>query len=251
MEKKNVVFLTVLAVATLLTAVVGTTFAYFTATVTNTNTPTATTVTTAGTVSVTYDESDQITATDVVPGWAAAKEFSVENTGNNSVKYSITLKDVTNGISAAKADAAGTGVSNTDDFVYALLKKSGNSYTDLLTSNATTTVIADPSAVTSISMTDKSYSSAAGKAKFYVTQGSAKVLFGGDAWNVKVLPATGDTELLVNEATLEQSGKDEYVLLIGLLETGAAQNNYANGKQFTGKLSTTLVTTSGVKQVTE
>ena len=33
MEKKNVVFLTVLAVATLLTAVVGTTFAYFTATV--------------------------------------------------------------------------------------------------------------------------------------------------------------------------------------------------------------------------
>ena len=31
MEKKNVIFLSVIAVATLLTAVIGTTFAYFTA----------------------------------------------------------------------------------------------------------------------------------------------------------------------------------------------------------------------------
>ena len=42
MDKKNVVFLTVLAVATLLTAVVGTTFAYFTAS-TQAGTRTATT----------------------------------------------------------------------------------------------------------------------------------------------------------------------------------------------------------------
>ena len=38
MEKKNVIFLSVIAVATLLTAVVGTTFAYFTATVTGNET---------------------------------------------------------------------------------------------------------------------------------------------------------------------------------------------------------------------
>ena len=46
MEKKNVVFLTVLAVATLLTAVVGTTFAYFTATVQGNGSATTTTITT-------------------------------------------------------------------------------------------------------------------------------------------------------------------------------------------------------------
>lgn len=244
MEKKNVVFLTVLAVATLLTAVVGTTFAYFTATVTNTTTPTATSVTTANTISVTYDESAQITASDVVPGWAVAKEFSVENTGSSSAKYSISLGDVTNSISAAKAASA------SDDFVYAILKKSGSTYTDqLVAGTAVTDPIADISAITAVSMADKSYSPEAGKANFYVTQGSAKVLFGGSAWNVKVLPATGATETLVNEVTINSGDKDEYVLLIGLLETGKAQNNYASGKTFTGTLSTSLVTADGVKQV--
>ena len=37
MEKKNVIFLSVIAVATLLTAVIGTTFAYFTANITTSN----------------------------------------------------------------------------------------------------------------------------------------------------------------------------------------------------------------------
>lgn len=70
MEKKNVVFLTVLAIATLLTAVVGTTFAFFTATVTGNDTATDTSITTA-TLGVEYSDGAQINATNIYPGWVS------------------------------------------------------------------------------------------------------------------------------------------------------------------------------------
>ena len=72
MEKKNVVFLTVLAVATLLTAVVGTTFAYFTASVAGNTTATPTVITTANNLGITYEDGAEVKpATPVVPGWSA------------------------------------------------------------------------------------------------------------------------------------------------------------------------------------
>ena len=95
MEKKNVVFLTVLAVATLLTAVVGTTFAYFTATVTGNDTATETSIKTA-TLGVTYSDGAQVTGTNIVPGWTATKTISVENTSNVDVTYSIFWTNITN-----------------------------------------------------------------------------------------------------------------------------------------------------------
>ena len=51
MEKKNVIFLSVIAVATLLTAVIGTTFAYFTANFTVSNKQNATSTVTTKTLS--------------------------------------------------------------------------------------------------------------------------------------------------------------------------------------------------------
>ena len=54
MEKKNMILLTVIAVSTLLVAVVGATFAYFTATSTSTGNTNKTTVTTAEIASTGY-----------------------------------------------------------------------------------------------------------------------------------------------------------------------------------------------------
>ena len=97
MEKKNVVFLTVLAVATLLTAVVGTTFAYFTATVTGNEDAQETVITTAR-LGVTYNDGSALsTASLIIPGWSETKTISVTNTSNVDVTYSISWTNVTNG----------------------------------------------------------------------------------------------------------------------------------------------------------
>ena len=96
MEKKNVVFLTVLAIATLLTAVVGTTFAFFTATVTGNDTAQETTVTTA-TLGVEYSDGAQINATNIAPGWtSSAKTITVTNNSSIAVNYDINWTAVSN-----------------------------------------------------------------------------------------------------------------------------------------------------------
>jgi hypothetical protein len=119
MEKKNVVFLTVLAIATLLTAVVGTTFAYFTATVTGNTTATTTTVTSA-TLGVTYSDGADISATNIVPGWTASKTISVKNDSTVAVTYDISWTNLTNSF------VQGGTATKTDDFVYTLTKTSTN-----------------------------------------------------------------------------------------------------------------------------
>lgn len=120
MEKKNVVFLTVLAVATLLTAVVGTTFAYFTATVSYVNNvaPQVTNITTA-TLGVAYDDGTAVVATNsqVVPGWSTTKTVTVTNNSNVPVTYRLLWADVTNGF--VKENAGTTESPNmVDNFVY-------------------------------------------------------------------------------------------------------------------------------------
>lgn len=100
MEKKNMVLLTVIAVATLLVAVVGATFAYFTASVGGTgntanNTTSVTTVTLA---SVTYEGTssiDDLTQNGVYPGWKGVQTFTIElpeNTPADAVgKYQVNI----------------------------------------------------------------------------------------------------------------------------------------------------------------
>ena len=100
MEKKNVVFLTVLAVATLLTAVVGTTFAYFTATVSGNNTVNETVITTP-TLGVVYNDGTALaTGTNITPGWSETKTITVKNTSGINVDYTINWTSVTNGFVA-------------------------------------------------------------------------------------------------------------------------------------------------------
>ena len=82
MEKKNVIFLSVIAVATLLTAVIGTTFAYFTANITTSNaTNSNTTVKTKVIAGAIMDMGSKIEATGVYPGFKTVKPITVTGSG--------------------------------------------------------------------------------------------------------------------------------------------------------------------------
>lgn len=97
MERKNVVFLTIVAVATLLTAVVGATFAYYTMTVggNGNTTNNKTEVTTAVIAGVEYEGTSVATADNAYPGWKGVQVFTIklpEGTPENAKgKYIIKL----------------------------------------------------------------------------------------------------------------------------------------------------------------
>lgn len=95
MEKKNTILLTVIAVATLLVAVVGATFAYFTANVTTTNADrNTTTVTTRTIASATMTLGNEITsATDVLPGYKSFRTLEIAGAGKEGdQKVTATIK---------------------------------------------------------------------------------------------------------------------------------------------------------------
>ena len=78
MEKKNTILLTVIAIATLLVAVVGATFAYFTATVTTENEGNnTTTVKTYALAQAKMDMGSLVEGNGVYPGYKAVKEVTV------------------------------------------------------------------------------------------------------------------------------------------------------------------------------
>lgn len=94
MEKKNVIFLSVIAVATLLTAVIGTTFAYFTANFTVSNKENATsTVNTKTLVGTTVTLGDKIDPGDAIyPGFRGVQKIEVKGTDTGDVDGQVTLK---------------------------------------------------------------------------------------------------------------------------------------------------------------
>ena len=84
MEKKNTILLTVIAIATLLVAVVGATFAYFTATVSvdeETKDKNVTNVTTQTMASATMAFGNKVDATNVLPGYKAVRSVTVTGAG--------------------------------------------------------------------------------------------------------------------------------------------------------------------------
>ena len=91
MEKKNMVLLTVIAVATLLVAVVGATFAYFTATSTTSGNEKTTSATTAqlATLSWTADETGR--SPQVYPGFKAFQAYTLAAGGTGSARYQLKL----------------------------------------------------------------------------------------------------------------------------------------------------------------
>ena len=137
MEKKNMVLLTVIAVATLLVAVIGATFAFFTATVQDDRDDsgdTGATSLTAGSVASTTvvgsvsGAAGQFTATDVYPGHMEVAALSVkadnkEGDKNSvtdiAIKYNVTKNDFADNeikVSVYKKEGeAITGISKAED----------------------------------------------------------------------------------------------------------------------------------------
>ena len=127
-QKTNTLLLTVIGVSTLLVAVIGATFAFFTANINNPESA-STIILKAGTLSVTYgDGTDTITATSLEPKAAVlgTKTFTV--TGNNStdtvMSYSINLVISNNTFTGSNYDGDGkvveTGGTHEDFIKYTL-----------------------------------------------------------------------------------------------------------------------------------
>ena len=91
MEKKNMVLLTVIAVATLLVAVVGATFAYFTATSTTSGNDTTTSATTAQLATLSWTAEETGRSPQVYPGFKAFQAYTLAAGGTGSARYQLTL----------------------------------------------------------------------------------------------------------------------------------------------------------------
>lgn len=94
MEKRNTVLLTVIAVATLLVAVVGATFAYFSASVQEVNK--TETKLKAAELGITFTGTQDIEDYSIEPGWNANKVFTVANTSDYDMTFDINFTNVVN-----------------------------------------------------------------------------------------------------------------------------------------------------------
>lgn len=85
------VLLTVIAVATLLVAVVGATFAYFTATSTTDGNKTTTSATTAQLATLSWTAEETGRSPQVYPGFKAFQAYTLAAGGTGSARYQLTL----------------------------------------------------------------------------------------------------------------------------------------------------------------
>ena len=121
-NKGQTIFMSVIGVATLLVAIVGATFAYFTIQVSGNNTASSITITTADVAGVTFTDGSAITVANAYPGYSKQKTFTIVSAGgnaNSSIDYIIELVTSNAGLPAA---------SNTANEVYYTIKgaKSGS-----------------------------------------------------------------------------------------------------------------------------
>ena len=149
MERKNTVFLTIIAVATLLVAVIGATFAYFSVIITGNETATSTIIRTAN-IKITYTAGTNISLTSASPGDTANLTFSVANEGDRELSYKVKWTDVTNTFGSTIGEVTGVPeelyytvnvVDNNSNSVYTLSRTtapSANGYINLNSGNAIT-----------------------------------------------------------------------------------------------------------------
>ena len=114
-NRKQTIFMSVIGVATLLVAVIGATFAYFTIQVNGNNTASSITITTADVASVTFTDGTAISVANAYPGYTKSKTFTVATSGgdaNSQIGYRIQLV-TSNGALASAA-------TNSKEFNYSL-----------------------------------------------------------------------------------------------------------------------------------
>ena len=105
-NKRSMVLLTVIAVATLLVAVVGASFAFFTASVNTVNPENATTTVKAKTLaSATMDMGSVISLTNKLPGYQAVKTLTITGGGGNDALPINTRLTLTPDLDYTTADS--------------------------------------------------------------------------------------------------------------------------------------------------
>ncbi len=233
MEKKNVVFLTVLAIATLLTAVVGTTFAYFTATVEGNEQAKTTSVTTAN-LSVAYSDGPQITATGIIPGWISRtitsytcdSGYRLSDTTCVNESNADDTKDATPVYSVGKAISVTNN--STIPVTYTI------SWTDL--TNEFITVQKDASG----NYTPEQLAAATSGSNDFVYRLYKNSVDPANIVGTETAVPTIAGEL--THATINANSTDNYILVLEFKETSIKQNEN-QGKSFTAKLQTSVANT--------
>ncbi len=95
MKDKKILILSIVGVLMLVSIVVATSYAYFTANVSG-NKDTNNVVVTNGVMALEYKDGDEITLANAVPGNSVTKTFTVKNTGNVSTNYTIYFSELSN-----------------------------------------------------------------------------------------------------------------------------------------------------------
>ena len=95
MKDKKILILSIAGVLMLVSIVVATSYAYFTANVSG-NKDTNNVVVTNGVMALEYKDGDEITLANAVPGNSVSKTFTVKNTGNVSTNYTIYFSELSN-----------------------------------------------------------------------------------------------------------------------------------------------------------
>ena len=95
MKYKKILILSIVGVLLLVSIVVATSYAYFTANVSG-NKDTNNVVITNGVMALEYKDGDEITLANAVPGSSVSKTFTVKNTGNVSTNYTIYFSELSN-----------------------------------------------------------------------------------------------------------------------------------------------------------
>ena len=95
MKDKKILILSIVGVLLLVSIVVASSYAYFTANVTG-NKDTNNVVITNGVMSLEYKDGDEITLANAIPGNSVSKTFTVKNTGNVSTNYTIYFSELSN-----------------------------------------------------------------------------------------------------------------------------------------------------------
>ena len=95
MKDKKIIILSIVGVLLLVSIVVATSYAYFTANVSG-NKDTNNVVITNGVMALEYKDGDEITLANAVPGNSVTKTFTVKNTGNVSTNYTIYFSELSN-----------------------------------------------------------------------------------------------------------------------------------------------------------
>ncbi len=95
MKDKKIIILSIVGGLMLVSIVVATSYAYFTANVTG-NKDTNNVVVTNGVMSLEYKDGDEINLANAVPGSSVSKTFTVKNTGNVSTNYTIYFSELSN-----------------------------------------------------------------------------------------------------------------------------------------------------------